>query len=130
MSFIKGQARKRANQEWGRIVAGLNRERGYATLRRPQDRIPRIPRGLQRAPKELASQFFQLASGHAMIAPFLKEKFGWVETDTCWRCGTGRQTREHLFKECLTWKEGIRKLMERGGGCNGYRKRGEGGEQI
>ena len=70
MSFIKGQARTRANQEWGRIAARLNRERGYATLRRPQERIPKIPRGLQRAPKELASRFFQLASGHAMIAPF------------------------------------------------------------
>ena len=45
---------------------------------------PRIPRPLQRAPKGLASLFFQIASGHAMIAPFLKEKFGWVESDSCW----------------------------------------------
>ena len=58
ISFIKGQARKRANQEWGRIVAILNRKRGYAALRKPPERIPRIPRDLQRAPKELASRFF------------------------------------------------------------------------
>ena len=57
MSFIKAQARRRANKEWGRIVARLNRERGYVTLRRPQESIPRIPGELQRAPKELASRF-------------------------------------------------------------------------
>ena len=45
------------------------------------------------------------------MAP-LKEKFGWIGIDICWWCGTGRQTREHLFKECLAWKEEIRKLWE------------------
>ena len=57
MSFIKAQARRRANKERGRIVARLNRERWYVTLRRPQESIPRIPGELQRAPKELASRF-------------------------------------------------------------------------
>ena len=70
------------------------------------------PRELQRAPTELASRFFQLASGHAMIAPFLKEKFGWIRSDVCWWCESGRQTREHLFKECLAWKEEIRELWK------------------
>ena len=28
----------------------------------------------------------------------------------CWWCSKRKQTREHLFKECLTWKEEIRKL--------------------
>ena len=97
MSFIKSQARKEANREWGRIIARLDKDRGYATLRRPREGIPRIPKDLQRAPKELASRFFQLASGHAMIASFLKEKFGWIKSGICWWCGTGRQTREHLF---------------------------------
>ena len=46
MSFIKAQARKKANREWGRMIAELNKRRGYATLRRPQDSIPRIPREL------------------------------------------------------------------------------------
>ena len=45
-----------------------------------------------------------------MIAPFLKEKFGWVDSDICWWCSKGRQTREHLFKECSAWKQEIRKL--------------------
>ena len=45
-----------------------------------------------------------------MIALFLKEKFGWVESDGCWWCGGGRQSREHLFIECRTWRDEIRKL--------------------
>lgn len=112
MAFIKGQARKRANQEWEEMVASLNRGRGYVNLQRPKGRIPKIPGDLQRAPKELASRFFQLASGHAMIAPFLREKFGWIDSDMCWWCGSGRQSREHLFKKCRTWKEEIRRLWK------------------
>ena len=47
-----------------------------------------------------------------MIAPFIKEKLGWIESDTCWWCGTKRQIREYLFKECLTWKKEIRELWK------------------
>ena len=54
-----------------------------------------------------------------MIAPFLKEKFGWVESDQCWWCDGGRQSREHLFKECRTWKEQIRKLWKKIGEVSG-----------
>ena len=50
-----------------------------------------------------------------MIAPFLKEKFGWVSSDQCWWCSCDRQTREHLFKECRAWKEEIRELWKRVG---------------
>ena len=89
ISFIKAQAR-RANEGWGRIIARLDATRGYTTLKRPRGKIPRIPTDLQRAPNELASRFFQLASGYAMIAPFLKEKFGWIDSDTCWWCSSGR----------------------------------------
>lgn len=53
-------------------------------------------------------KYFQLASGHAMIAPFLKGKFGCIDSDVCWRCTRGRQSREHLFKEGLIWKDEIR----------------------
>ena len=107
MAFTKGQARKEANREWGMLVAQLNKERGYITLDKRSENIPRVPKALQKAPKRLASTFFQLASGHAMIAPFLKEKFGWMESDTCWWCGTGRQTREHLLKSVQHGKDQI-----------------------
>ena len=52
-----------------------------------------------------------------------------MESDVCWwRCG-GRQSREHLFKECRTWKSEIRKLWTEvgeisGAGTNGGENRG------
>ena len=113
MAFIKSQARKEANREWREMIARLNQESGYITLGRGGRRdVPRIPEILRKTPKALASCYFQLASGHAMIAPFLKEKFGWIESDICWWCTKSRQTREHLFKECSTWKKEIRMLWK------------------
>ena len=57
-----------------------------------------------------------------MTAPFLRDKFGWVDSDQCWWCGSGRQSREHLFKECRTWKEQIRKLWKKVGEASGEAK--------
>ena len=54
-----------------------------------------------------------------MIAPFLKEKFRWVDSDLCWWCCKDRQSREHLFKECRTWKEEIRLLWRKVGDISG-----------
>ena len=48
-----------------------------------------------------------------MIAPFLKDKFKWIESDVCWWCGLARQSREHLFKECVSWKQEIKKLWKK-----------------
>ena len=62
-----------------------------------------------------------------MIAPFLKEKFGWVESVTCWWCSSGRQSREHLFKECRAWREEIRLLWETVGDISGKHKDRPGG---
>lgn len=60
--------------------------------------------------------------GHAMIAPFLGEGcmlvvwhgqrqsrdhlfWKWTESNTCWWCGKRfRQSREHLFRGCMSWK--------------------------
>ena len=117
ISCIKAQARIRANKEWEGVVARLNSSRGYTTFKKPRDRIPKIPLELQKVPKELASRFFQLASGRAMTAPFLKERLGWNDSDVCWWCSSGRQTREHLFMECLTWKKKSGNYGRRLGGC-------------
>ena len=119
ITFIKAQARIRANKEWKKMIARLNSRRGYTTVRKPRDRIPGIPLELQEVPKELASRFFQLASGHAMIAPFLREKLGWIDSDVCWWCSSGRQTREHLFRECSAWAKGVRELWEEVGRVSG-----------
>ena len=77
------------------MIRELNRRRGHVTIRRKESSIPKIPEALRKVPKDLASRFFQLASGHAMTAPFLKDKFRWTDSDICWWCSKGRQTREH-----------------------------------
>ena len=70
-----------------------------------------------------AARFFQLLSGHAMITPFLKERWGWTDTDICWWCNRGRQSREqHLFKECSSWKREIRELWNTVGELSGRRE--------
>ena len=118
ISFLRATLRRRAVSSWRDEI--VKRGTGRRPYRVPRvGEVPRIPAALRRARKGLASRFFQLASGHAMIAPFLKEKFGWVESDQCWWCSCGRQSREHLFKECRTWKDEIRELWRRVGEISG-----------
>ena len=87
---------------------------------------PGIRPALRRARKGVAARSFQLLSGHAMIAPFLKDRWGWTETDTCWWCEEGRQSREHLFKECRAWEKEIRELWRAVGEAAGKRGRPSG----
>ena len=51
-----------------------------------------------------------------MIAPFLKDRWGWIDTDRCWWCDGGRQSRDHLFKECRAWEKEIKELWTTVGG--------------
>ena len=87
---------------------------------------PRIRPLLRLSRKGVASRFFQLLSGHAMIAPFLKDRWGWTDTDRCWWCNGGRQSRDHLFKECGGWKEEIRELWNEVGRVSGRRQEEDG----
>ena len=58
----------------------------------------------------MVARFFQLLGEHTMVAPFLGEKWGWTDTDICWWCGRGRQSRGHLFIECTAWTKEIREM--------------------
>jgi hypothetical protein len=61
--------------------------------------------------------------GHAVIASYLKYKIKTSDSDTCWWCDIGiRQTREHLFKECLHWKKEIKELWRRVQRESGWRQ--------
>ena len=89
-SFLKATLRRKAINGWRDEI--IRRGKSRRPYRIPKEgEVPRIPKALQKVRKDLAARFFQLASGHAMIAPFLKEKFGWVESDQCWWCCCGRQ---------------------------------------
>ena len=47
----------------------------------------------------VASRFRLLQSGHAMVAiAFLKERYGWTDTDQCWWCNQSRQDRTISLK--------------------------------
>lgn len=47
-----------------------------------------------------------------MTATSLEDKLGWVDSDMCWWCSKGKQTREHFFKEYLTRKKDCRRRSE------------------
>ncbi|KAA8900215.1 hypothetical protein FN846DRAFT_920837 [Sphaerosporella brunnea] len=66
---------------------------------------------LKKERKALASRYYQLLTGHAITAPYLKEKLHKRDSDKCWFCLSGRRrTREHLFKDCDRWLPQIRAL--------------------
>jgi len=53
--------------------------------------------------KWLASQFYQLMTGHCLTGQYLN----WTKhrpTPQCWWCRYQMQTQDHLFKECPKWK--------------------------
>jgi len=63
-------------------------------------------------------------TGHALIAPFLKENSKRTYSDQCWWCETGKQqTRDHLFKECGRWKTEINVLWKTIGKKLGWKHR-------
>ena len=69
-TFVKTMLKKKAITMWREEI--VRRCKGRRVFRVPrEEEVPRIPPGLRGAPKEVASRFFQLASGHAMIAPIL-----------------------------------------------------------
>jgi len=55
------------------------------------------------AKKTIAARFYQLKSGHALIAKYLLQ-IGKRRDMKCWWCGQEYQTRDHLFKWCKRWK--------------------------
>ena len=68
---------------------------------------------LNKVPKELASRFYQLLSGHAATAEHLM-RVGQAESDKCFWCGSGeRQTRYHLLVKCKRWTPEIKELWQR-----------------
>ena len=74
--------------------------------------------------RSTVSSYYQLLTGHALTAPFLKDKLKKTDSDQCWWCETGkRQTRDHLFKECERWKTEINVLWTTIGKKLGWKHR-------
>ena len=62
------------------------------------------------------------------MVPFYKERLGWTDSDRCWWCGRGTQSRENLFKECTARRKEIKELWTAVGEASGGR--GETGDPL
>ena len=68
---------------------------------------------LKKERKRLAARFYQLNTGHALTAPYMK-RIKKTDSNLCWWCEDGRsiQTRQHLFTECRAFKPQIKRLWK------------------
>ena len=129
LAFMKRRTTDRTNERWITDTTARmgKKDKGRGAYTGPdRGARPRIRTQLRKAGKRVASRFFQLLSGHAMIAPFLKDRWGWTNTDRCWWCEKGRQSRDHPPKECRAWEKEIRELWTTVGRISGKRKEEDG----
>ena len=119
---------RRGRLDDGSWIRGREQRReGGAPFPLPsQGARPGIRPVLRTTRKRVAARFFQLLSGHPLITPFLRDRWGWIETDRCWWCEEGRQSREHLFKECRSWGKEIKELWSTVGKISGKRSARDG----
>jgi ribonuclease HI len=106
-AFLKRSAADtKRTQATAWIKARTSQRRAYILPKKTGFRVK-----LRNEKKEVASRYYQFLTGHALTAPYLKEKLKKQDSDECWWCESGkRQTREHLFKECSHWLSEIRDL--------------------
>ena len=120
LAHLKRTASEQCTQAWRKEISVRNA--GKRVFRIPTANAkPSIRPALRKVTKGVASRFFQLLSGHSMSAPFLKDRWGWSDTDECWWCNKNRQSREYLFKECTRWKKEIKELWKEVGEASGKR---------
>jgi hypothetical protein len=90
---------KKTKETNGWLQISLGEHQGYKppTTKRPDEKATQVP-------KRLATRYYQLKIGHAIIATHLK-RINAINDDRCWWCNTDkRQTVRHLFKECRKWR--------------------------
>ena len=75
LAYLRRRTTERATQRWRRYIEERNAGRRSFQLPAATSR-PGIRPRLRGASKSIAARFFQLLSGHALIAPFLKERWG------------------------------------------------------
>ena len=81
---------------------------------------------MMEAKKTIAARFYQLKTGHALIAKYVL-RIGKRSDMKCWWCGHQYQTRDLLSKWCKRWKREQKRLWVDGqDGEDGY----EGVEKV
>ena len=73
------------------------------------DRKGELGKGARREKGKLGRYTYTYLDGQRSFRE-ARSGWGWTETDQCWRCEKGRQSREHLFRECAAWRKEIRAL--------------------
>jgi len=120
MAYLKRratEAKTRGTKVW--IAGRTKRRRSYIPPKNTGFR-----KELKGERKAIASRYYQLLTGHALIAPFLNEKLKKTDSDQCWWREAGkRQTRDHLFKEYGRWKTEINVLWTSIGKKLGWKHR-------
>ena len=125
LTFLKTQIKKKAVKEWRQ-----------ETIERCQGKVFQDPGGRRTTEDTSRPTESSQGTGIPILSaglwtryggPLLEGKFGWVESDGCWWCGEGRKSRDHLFKECKTWKEEIRRLWKEVGKISGPGRNKAGG---
>ena len=90
----------RVNKRWREEIIRRNKgEKTFMCLK--EGSRPRIRRYIGNYPKGIASRFFKMYSGHAWLAPFLRERFGWVDSDCAG--GAGRAVRRESMFSRNAW---------------------------
>jgi hypothetical protein len=96
-------ARGLTQKKWQEHLAWMKkrcRDKPYYLLRERQ----RKDHDASSARKAIASRFYQLRMGKAVIGPHLAEA-GKAADDKCWWSGSGAsETRDQRFKRCSRWR--------------------------
>ncbi|EED21745.1 conserved hypothetical protein [Talaromyces stipitatus ATCC 10500] len=101
------EARRAAVSEWAQINAVQGRHR--------DGRVYKMPRGWNldpvagKAPKRVASRYYQLKTGHAPIGTYLY-RIGQRESPECQACKEPHETVRHVLFECRGRRAGRRTL--------------------
>ena len=101
LEYLRRRATEQAIQTWRDDTR--RRAGGRRSFVLPSaDSRPAIRPAPRRVPKGVAARFFQLLNGHAMIPPFLRDKWGRIDTT-----GAGGAAREGRV-ESISLKSALR----------------------
>lgn len=108
-AFLKHRTTERATRRWQQDLEKRNTGRRTFRLPTPVSR-PGATQQLRGVPKRIASRYFLLKSDYAVTTLFHMDRWKWTNSNACWWYEKGRQSRQHLFKECTVWTKEIREL--------------------
>ena len=81
--FLKRRAAEKSTRQWREHNVEHNKRKRTFKLPGPNSK-PRMGAALRTTTKTIVGRFHQLLSGNAMMAPFLKDKWKWVDSGRCW----------------------------------------------